>query len=119
MRPNFLHSVAKPVRVYQQNALKSLEKMVVRLAKMDAIRVAGHIDENGHVQIDEAVDLPPGQQLSITIEAITPEMLTADDALWDEKFSRTPHILTQLAAEARAEIEAGTVTDFDPDADEF
>ena len=87
---------------------------------MDAIRVAGHIDENGHVQIDEAVDLPPGQLLSITIEAITPEMLAADDALWDEKFARTPHILTQLAAEARAEMKSGTVTNFDPDTtDEF
>ncbi len=86
---------------------------------MEAIRVTGHIDENGHVQIDEAVNLPPGEQLIITIEAVTPEILAADDALWDEKFARTPHVLARLAAEARAEIAAGTVKDFDPDTDEF
>ena len=86
---------------------------------MDAIRVVGHSDDNGHIQIDEVVNLPPGQQLIITIETVTADALAADDALWDEKFSRTPHILARLAAEARAEIEAGTITDFDPDADEF
>ncbi len=48
---------------------------------MDTIRVVGHIDENGHVQIDEAVDLPLGQQLIITIEMVTADMIAADDAL--------------------------------------
>jgi hypothetical protein len=86
---------------------------------MDAIRVVGHIDENGQLQIDEAVNLPPGEQLIITIEAVTPEIQTADDALWDEKFARTPDVLARLAAEARAEIDAGTVEEFDPDTDEF
>jgi hypothetical protein len=86
---------------------------------MDAIRVTGHIDDNGRLQIDEAVLLPPGQQLLITLEAVTPEMLAADDALWDEKFARTPHVLAKLAAEAREEITAGKVKDFDPDTDEI
>jgi len=86
---------------------------------MDAIRVLGHIDENGHVQIDEAVNLPPGQQVIVTLEAVTPDILAADDALWDEKFAHTPDVLAKLAAEARAEIAAGTVKDFDPDTDEF
>lgn len=86
---------------------------------MDKIRVAGHSDENGHIEIDEAVNVPPGQQLIITIEAVTPEMLADDDALWDEKFARTPDVLAKLAADARAEIEAGTTKDFDPDKDEF
>jgi len=86
---------------------------------MDAIRVTGHSDDNGHIQIDEVVNLPPGQQLIITIETITDDMLAADDALWNQKFASTPQVLARLAAEARAEIEAGTVTDFDPDADQF
>ena len=86
---------------------------------MDTIRVVGHSDDNGQIQIDEMVNLPPGQQLIITIETVTADVLATDDALWDEKFARTPHVLVRLAAEARAEIEAGTITEFDPDADEF
>ncbi len=46
-------------------------------------------------------------------------MLAADDALWDDKVARTPDVLARLAAEARKEIEAGTVKDFDPNTDEF
>ncbi len=69
--------------------------------------------------MDESVNLPPGERLTITIEPVTPEMLAADDALWDGKFARTPHVLARLADEARAEIAAGTVEYFDPDTDEF
>ena len=74
-----------------------------------AIQVIGHIDSHGHVEITQSVNLPPGEVL-ITIETVT-DHVAIDDALWDEQFQRSPHVLAAISAEIQAAIAAGTVED--------
>jgi hypothetical protein len=38
-----------------------------------------------------------------------------DEQLWDERFASSPDVLEKLAAEARAERQAGRVKELDPD----
>ena len=81
------------------------------------IQVIGHIDNSGHIEITQSVNLPPGDVL-ITIEPVA-EHIATDDALWDEQFRRSPHVLAAISAEIQAAIADGTTEDFDPDTDEL
>jgi hypothetical protein len=76
----------------------------------------GHVDSTGHVEITQRVELPAGEVV-ITIHPVTPDMIAADDALWDEQFKRAPHVLAAISAEIQASIADGTAEDFDPDTD--
>ncbi len=76
----------------------------------NAIRLVGRVDEDGHLDIPQAVNLPPGEVI-ITVQAVTPEMLAADDALWDKKFARTQPLLEAMAARALKALDEGTTDD--------
>lgn len=82
---------------------------------MEIIRVAGHIDENGHIEIAQPNRLPPGDVM-ITIEMISPED-EAEEAAFDELLESPKSLafLETLVAKTRAERAAGKLVDLDPD----
>ena len=58
---------------------------------------------------------PTPGEVMITIQPVTADMIAADDALWDEQFKRTPHVLAAISAELQTSVADGTAEDFDPD----
>ena len=56
--------------------------------------------------------LPPDQQDAIAT-MILEEL--EDEHRWDESFTRSPDLLSKLAAEAMAEYRAGKTQELDPD----
>jgi len=82
---------------------------------METIRVAGHIDENGHIEIDQPNKLPPGDVM-ITIERISLEDEAAE-AAFDELLASPKSLafLKQLGDQVLAEDEAGLTDELDPD----
>lgn len=81
---------------------------------MEIIRIAGHIDENGHIEIAQPNALPPGDVM-ITIEPISAEDEAADEARWAASFARSQDMLAAMADEALADYEAGLTDELDPD----
>jgi hypothetical protein len=80
---------------------------------MTAIEVWGRINEDGRLEFEQPIDLPPGE-VRITIEPVDIE---ADEAHWDEQFAKSQDVLRQMALKAIEEDEAGITEDFDPDND--
>ena len=78
------------------------------------IQVVGHVDSTGHLEVDQAVNLPAGE-VWVTVEVITPEMLAAEDAMWEESIARTPDKLDQLLAEGLQAMADGTADELNPD----
>ena len=76
---------------------------------MTSIEILGRIDENGHLEIDQPIDLPAGD-VRITIEAFDIE---ADEAHWDEQFAKSQDVLERLAHEAHEDYLAGRTEDCD------
>ncbi len=81
---------------------------------MTTVELIGRINERGQLEVEQPVNLPPGD-VRIIIETIDPDAEAADEALWDEQFARSQDVLTRLAHEAREEYEAGLTEDFDLD----
>ncbi len=81
---------------------------------MEIIRVVGHIDENGHIEVDPSSTLPLGEVM-ITIEPIRPEDEAADEARWAESFARSQDMLAAMADEALRDLEAGLTDELDPE----
>lgn len=73
---------------------------------MEIIRGAGHIDENGHIEIDQ-----PNQ----VIERISAVDEAADEARWTTSFARLQDMLAALADEALRDLEPGLTDELDPD----
>ncbi len=80
---------------------------------MTVIEVWGHVNEEGRLEFEQPVRLPPGD-VCITIETVD---IAADEAQWDEQFAKSQDILKQMALKAIEEDEAGLTEDFDPDND--
>ena len=74
---------------------------------MDAIRLPGHIDENGHIEVDQPELLPTGDVM-ITIEPISLADEAAETA-FDELLASPKSLafLETLASKALAEFDAG------------
>lgn len=83
---------------------------------MNAIRIAGHIDENGHLQVDESLNLPPGDVI-ITVEPVPSENEDVIDAKWDELLTSEKSLewLQRMGAKALADLDAGETEEIDPD----
>ncbi len=82
---------------------------------MEPVRLTGHVNENGQIEIHQTEKLLPGDVV-ILIEPISTE-IAADEALWDEQFASSQDVLEALSREALAEYNAGLTDDFDPDVD--
>jgi hypothetical protein len=80
---------------------------------MPTIEVWGRVDENGNLALQQPIHLPPGDVRVI----IEPVDIEADEALWDEQFSKSQDILEQLSHEAHEDYLAGRTEDCD-DGDE-
>ncbi len=80
---------------------------------MTVIEVWGRVNEDGRLEIEQPVQLPPGD-VRITIETVD---ITADEARWDEQFAKSQDVLKRMALKAIDEDEAGLTEDFDPDTD--
>lgn len=82
---------------------------------MVTIRLTGHVDENGRVEILERVDLPPGD-VTIVIEGHFDENNDPDDA-FDALIAspRSLAFLEKLEESLLAEIAAGLTDELDPD----
>ena len=80
---------------------------------MTSIEILGRINENGQLEVEQPIHLPPGD-VRVTIEAFDIE---ADEALWDEQFAKSKDKLRQMALKALEESEAGLTEPFDPDND--
>ncbi len=69
---------------------------------MATIRLTGHIDENGRIEITERVNLPPGDVI-LVLENVSPEDEAIAEARWQASFegkgcvaqqkSRSPGVL--------------------------
>jgi len=82
---------------------------------MEPIRLTGHVNENGQLEIHQTEKLPPGDVV-ILVEPLSAEVV-ADEAQWDEQFAHSQDLLEAMGREALAEYEAGLTEDFDPDVD--
>lgn len=82
---------------------------------MATIRLTGHIDENGWIEIAERVDLPPGD-VTVVLESLNAEDEAAEIA-FDELLASPKSIafLEILGAKALAEYDAGLTDELDPD----
>ena len=82
---------------------------------MTTIRLTGHIDENGRIEIAERVDLPPGD-VTVVLEGIEAEDEAAEIA-FDELLASPKSLafLDTLGAKALAEFDAGLTDELDPD----
>ena len=78
------------------------------------IQLVGHINESGHLEVDQRIDLPPGD-VFVTLEVVTEDMLAEEDTRWEESFARTPHVLDQLLAEGLQSLADGTADELNPD----
>lgn len=83
---------------------------------MTFIEIRGRVNERGELEFDPPHDLPVGE-VRIIIEALDPAAEAADEALWDEQFAKSQHVLDMLVEEVRAEEEQGLIQDFDPNKD--
>lgn len=83
---------------------------------MATIRLTGHVDENGRIEIAERVDLPPGDVI-ITIEDVNIED-EDDERAFDELLASPKSLafLDKLAGKALEEFDAGLTDELDPDA---
>ncbi len=83
---------------------------------MTTVRLTGHIDENGHIEISQRVDLLPGE-VTVTIEGVTAEEQAAIDERWDQLLASPKSLafLEKLGNEALAELDAGLTDELDPD----
>jgi len=84
------------------------------MAMNTLIQLVGHINEAGYLQIDQRIDLPPGD-VFVTVEVMTEAMLAEEDRRWEESFARTPHVLDQLLAEGLQSLVDGTADELNPD----
>ncbi|MBX3082636.1 MAG: hypothetical protein KF716_13445 [Anaerolineae bacterium] len=84
---------------------------------MSLIVLRGHVNEAGQIILETPINLPPGEEVEIVVEQITPEAEAADNARWDELLSRAESIrvLEEWGAQALADDEAGLTEDLDPD----
>ncbi len=73
---------------------------------MATIRLTGHIDESGRLELDQTDVLPPGDVI-VTIESISPEDEVASDARWDASFAKSEDLLARMAAKVRKNREQG------------
>jgi len=80
---------------------------------MSAIEILGRVNEEGRLEFEQPVHLPPGD-VRIIIESLDIE---ADEALWDKQFAKSQDALKRMALKAIEEDEAGLTEDFDPDND--
>lgn len=62
--------------------------------------------------ITKLAELPPEEQDRI-VQWLLEEL--ADEELWVRQFATSQDALSKLAAEARADLAAGTATELDPD----
>lgn len=81
---------------------------------MATIRLTGHIDKDGRIEIAERVDLPPGDVM-IVVEKVSPEDEAADDARWEASFAKSQDMLAAMADEALRDLEAGLTDELDPE----
>ncbi len=81
---------------------------------MATIRLTGHVDENGRLEVDQPDELPPGDVM-ITIELISSEDEAADEARWAASFAKSQDMLARMAEKALQNLEAGLADDLDPD----
>lgn len=79
---------------------------------MTFIEIRGRVNERGELEFEPPHDLPVGEVR--IIEALDPAE-AADEALWDEQFAKSQHVLDKIAEEIRAARRAGLTEDFDPD----
>jgi hypothetical protein len=70
---------------------------------MNIVRITGYVDENGHLQTDEPLTLPPGKVAIVVSEdaAMIDEYFAdaVEDAAWEETLLRSPHVLNKLLEE--------------------
>lgn len=59
------------------------------------------------------IDLPVWQKIVAVLQEVDAD--EADEQRWTALFDKSPDVLARLAAEARAERQAGRVTELDPD----
>ena len=76
---------------------------------MTSIEILGRINENGQLEVEQPIHLPPGD-MRVTVEAFDIE---ADEALWDEQFAKSQDVLERLANEAHEDYLAGRTDNCD------
>ena len=80
---------------------------------MATIEFTGRVNDNGEIEFEPPVNLPPGE-IHITIE-YDDSAIMADEAIWDELFARSQDLLDKLSEQAHQEYLDGLTKDFDPD----
>jgi len=82
-------------------------------------QLTGRVDEHGHLEIDQHLDLPPGEVLT-TLESINPENINpndeaAADAQWESSFANSQEALARIAEKVRRNRERGLNQELDLD----
>ena len=80
------------------------------------IELTGRVNEDGHVDIVWPEGLPVGE-IRVLVESIDAAVETADEALWQAQFNRSPQVIDALIDEALAEDAAGLTDDWDAETD--
>lgn len=80
----------------------------------EGMTVAAHVDAHGNIHIDAPFQLPAGE-VWLTLGFVSPEVLDADDALWEAAIANNPEKFERLLAEADQAIANGTIDELNPD----
>ena len=78
------------------------------------IKVVGRVDALGHLEAELPPGVPPGE-VWLTVEVVTPEMLAAEDAAWEEAIAQDPEKLDRLLAEGLQGLVDGSTDELNPD----
>ncbi len=81
---------------------------------MATLYVSGHVNDQGQIQLDEPLRIPPGD-IQIIIETASEAELAADDAQWDAQFAGSADLLRRMASQALADDVAGRTVELDFD----
>lgn len=81
---------------------------------MATIELTGHINEQGHIELDQPTHLPAGETVRVIIETLH-ELPYDDDPQWNASFAASLDALQRLADKARKDREEGRTIPLDPD----
>jgi hypothetical protein len=80
---------------------------------MAIIELKARITDDGRIELEKPIDLPPGDVL-ILIETEDTEEI-AEDARWDKVFADSQDLLAQMSDQALRDLDEGRTIPLDPD----
>ena len=78
------------------------------------IKLTGHINANGQIELDQPTHLPSGEAVRVIIETLD-ELPYDDDPEWNTSFANSLDVLQRLADQARKDHEEGRTVPLNPD----